>query len=134
MNSKVTFLIIIFCTVVFTGKTCSQSLSSDNPVPFFSFDPGKIQFSSTLGPEINIDEQSAPKTGAIVAGTVMVTGGAVLAAIGQYAGKKNYDRYKYSAFTVNTDRFRSKVTQYNVMRIGGGVLAGTGMLVIVLSF
>ena len=134
MNSKVTFLIIIFCTVVFTGKTCSQSLSSDNPVPFFSFDPGKIQLSSTSGPEINIDEQGAPKTGAIVAGTVMVTGGVVLAAIGQYAGKKNYDRYKNSAFTVNTDRFRSKVTQYNVMRIGGGVLAGTGMLVIVLSF
>jgi hypothetical protein len=72
--------------------------------------------------------------GGVVFGTLMMTAGTVLSLNGYYRGKDHYRRYKNSAFTDNTDKLRMYVKISNAKMIGGGIIAGTGLLVTVFSF
>ncbi len=133
MKKRISLLVILLCTITFTGKTSAQTASVDQ-LSLFSSDLQKTQLLSGSTPVRNIDEQSPPKKGGIVAGSIMITSGAALAIIGHYAGKESYNRYKKSAFTENTDQLRNRVNGFNAMRITGGILAGAGLIVIVVSF
>ena len=79
------------------------------------------------------DKKTSGKKG-IVSGIFMISGGAVLFAAGQILGDEAYDKYKKSAFTVNTDRLRQKVHLYNALRNTGGVIGGAGIIVLAFSF
>ncbi|NLP04281.1 MAG: hypothetical protein GX089_17445 [Fibrobacter sp.] len=133
MKNRISLLIMLICTITFTGKTSAQTASIDQ-LSLFNFDLQKIQLFSGSNPVINIDEQSSPKKGGIVVGSLMITSGTVLTVVGYYVGKESYSRYKKSAFTENTDQLRKKVNGFNAMRITGGILAGAGLIVIVVSF
>jgi hypothetical protein len=81
----------------------------------------------------NKESPSVNKHG-IFTGAVLIACGAALGYTGHKLGKEYYARYKKSAFTENTDILRKEVVGCNMLRIGGAVVAGTGVLVIVFSF
>jgi len=97
-----------------------------------------IQISCSAGPDIGIksnDKKSAGLNKAgIITGTALIFCGAALSYAGQKLGNEYYARYKKSAFTENTDILRRNVIGCNVLRIGGAVIAGTGLVVFVFSF
>lgn len=70
----------------------------------------------------------------IFSGILLIAAGTVLSVNGYYNGEEHYRSYKNSAFTENTDRKRRKVVISNLKCIGGGVIAGSGLLVTILSF
>ncbi|HEX2960116.1 MAG TPA: hypothetical protein VHO70_25000 [Chitinispirillaceae bacterium] len=79
-------------------------------------------------------EEHRSKPGGIVAGSLLLSGGIAMGITGQIIGKKTYSKYLRSAFTDNTNRLRKRVMKYNVMRVAGGICAGSGLFILIFSF
>jgi hypothetical protein len=80
------------------------------------------------------DKKQTTNHNGIVSGIIMISSGTIIALTSHFVGEDYYDKYKKSAFTENTDRLRKKVTACNALQIGGGVLAGAGFIVMMVSF
>lgn len=103
----------------------------------FTLTPRTIHLTSSAKPSIESgysEKKSSRDKKGIITGVVMIGCGALLSYAGQELGDDYYDKYQKSAFTENTDKLRRKVNGCNVLRIGGAVVAGTGLFVMVFSF
>ncbi|NLL14650.1 MAG: hypothetical protein GX267_14700 [Fibrobacter sp.] len=106
------------------------------------FNPAKItlqmpsaKFATSLEPTFHHENQKQSLgIKGIVSGILLIAAGTVLSVNGYYCGESHYKRYKKSAFTENTDRIRRKIVYSNLKCVGGGVIAGTGLLVTIFSF
>jgi hypothetical protein len=103
-----------------------------------NFNPPLMQVNSISKPTPEVfrvagEKENSNRNG-IVSGIGMISGGAILFAVGHIRGREAYSDYKKSAFTSNTDDLRKKVQIYNALRITGGVIGGAGIIVLVVSF
>ncbi len=136
MINKVILLILVF-QIIISGRAYAQCNENPGTLIFPPYNNLNVNFSTT---EANnaIQNKQSDKSGvsgtAIISGSIMVAGGAVLCAGGYYLGRIYYDRYRKSAFTENTDMYRKRVTGCKILGIGGAVIGGTGVLVFSFAF
>jgi hypothetical protein len=130
--------LVLICTFFIVNTIGAQPISDIRSEHFLS---SLTMNSMPLAPEarqkirlVNESESYTPNKKQLASGVVMITAGAILSASGYYFGEKYYSKYQKSAFTENSRDLRKKVIAFNVMAVGGGVIAGTGLLVLVLSF
>ncbi len=123
---------ISFCSSI--AQTTMEKDYNFNPANI-KLELSPIQSETSLLPNMhNEDRKSSLNVRGVISGILIMTAGTVLSVNGYFSGEDHYSRYKKSAFTVNTDRIRRKVVISNLKCIGGGVIAGTGLLVTIFSF
>ncbi len=135
--SKILRLTILFSLLFITKQTIAQvSTTMDGPLLTMGRYIAIVDNSSpTIGYSAeNGKDEHQMRPGGIVVGSLLLSGGFAAGITGQILGKKAYSKYLRSAFTDNTDRLRKRVTQYNIMRVAGGICAGTGTFILIFSF
>ncbi|HMA64130.1 MAG TPA: hypothetical protein VKO63_02985 [Chitinispirillaceae bacterium] len=130
-------IMILSCISLYSvnAATVSERYSINS---MLNFNPHLMQLNSISKPAPEVFRVSGEKENSnrngIVSGIGMISGGAILFAIGHIRGRDAYSDYKKSAFTNNTDDLRKKVQIYNALRIAGGVIGGAGIVVLAVSF
>ncbi len=131
-----TALIWIFCLILLmeVNKTQAQSEQKFNVTTSLISTSGQLTESRPVIGMLSKDTKQTNNHNGIVSGIIMISSGTIIALTSHFVGEDYYDKYKKSAFTENTNRLRKKVTACNALQIGGGVLAGAGFIVMMVSF
>ena len=69
-----------------------------------------------------------------IGGAFLMLAGTGAAVVNTLRAEEEFDRYSRSAFTENTDRYRTNIRRYEVYRGIGVGLAGAGFLTFTISF
>lgn len=134
---KLFSLFLLAVCITYCSSNAQTAIETDE-----IFNPAKItlkmpsaQFATSLEPNLHHENQKQLSSiKGLVSGILLVAAGTVLTMNGYHNGEIHYNRYKKSAFTENTDRIPRKVVYSKLKIIGGGVIAGTGVMVTIFSF
>lgn len=133
INRAVLIFTLYMSLWIGVNKSLAQSEQTSPTITSLLSSPSQLNL-VTEPLMLNKETKKTNNHSGIVSGIIMISSGTIIALTSHYIGKDYYDQYSKSAFTENTERLRKRVRVYNAMQIGGGVLAGTGFIVMMVSF